>query len=586
MGRLRKWLVILLPALVAWAVYAPAAGYGFVNYDDNRYFTSNPHVLGGLTWENFRWAFGIHGPSMWIPLTWLSHQAMVSLFGVAAGPHHVLNILLHAANAALLGNWLRRSTGRAGLPLGVALAFAAHPLHAESVAWITERKDVLAVFFCLLALHFHERRTRGGGWPSYCGMLACHALAVMAKPLAVTLPCAMLLWEAWPLAGRIRIRSIMEKLPLLACSALASWFTVLCQQSIGAIGSSADYPAGGRIANALTAYATYLRRMFVPDDLAVFYPYPENIPATVWAGAVLLAVAISLGAWRLRREVPAVLTGWLWFLGTMVPMIGFVQAGGAAMADRYAYFPFIGLYVAVAWLLDGIAARLPEMKPALAGAAGACLVLLAQAGRKQVAVWENSITLMRQAIRVTAGNYLAHNNLGLALEDAGATEEARRNYLAALAAKPDYSEALNNLGVMEAKRGRIVAALDHLEAAVRSEPRHAAAWHNLGKVRLQGGNIDGAREAFRTSIRLAPDFAPPRYDLAGLEIGQGRLETARDLLRDLVAIAPAHADAWTNLGYVFSKLGDSQGAEQAFRKGAELGSETARRNLGAGGHGR
>ena len=579
MGRLSKWLMLLLPALLAWAVYAPAAGYGFVNYDDNRYFTENPHVLGGLTWENVRWAFGIHGPSMWIPLTWLSHQAMVSEFGTDAGPQHVLNLVLHAANAVLLGNWLRRSTGRAGLSLGVALVFAAHPLHAESVAWITERKDVLAVLFCLLALHFHERRTRGGGFASYAGMLVCHALAVMAKPLAVTLPCAMLLWEIWPLSGRILLRSAAEKLPLLALSAVASWLTVLCQQSIGAIGSGAEYPVGGRMANALVAYVTYLRRLFVPDDLAVFYPYPNRIPAVEWMGALILLGAVAFAAWRLRKEVTAVLVGWLWFLGTLVPMIGFVQAGGAAMADRYAYFPFIGLYVAVAWFLDAVAKRHPELGPAIAGTAGAGVIAFAVAGRKQVGVWENSITLMRHAVEVTERNHLAHNNLGLALEETGNREAARHHYVTALAARPDYSEALNNLGVLEARESRIVPALDHLEAAVRSEPSHAVAWHNLGKVRLQGGNVDGAREAFRTSIRLAPEFPPPRYDLALLEIGLGRMEEARKLLEELVRLAPAYADAWTNLGFVEDKLGDEEKARRAYRRASELGSPTAARNL-------
>ena len=579
MDRLSKWMTVLFPALLAVAVYAPAARFGFVNYDDNHYFFENPHVLGGLNAENFLWAFGIHGPSMWIPLTWLSHQTMVSIFGPAPEPQHVLNLLLHAANAVLLGVWLRRSTGRAGLSMAIAAVFAVHPIHVESVAWITERKDVLSLFFCLAALLFHERSCREGGWGNYLGMLLCHSLAVMAKPLAVTLPCAMLLWELWPLAGRIRLRAVLGKLPLLAISAVASWLTVLCQQSIGAIGSDDEYPPAGRLANAVVAYATYLRRLFLPHDLAVFYPYPVSIPPASWVPALGVLLVVSLGAWRLRRDVPALAVGWWWFLGTLVPMIGLVQAGGAAMADRYAYLPFIGLYVAVAWTLMEWANRIPGWKPALSGAAGAGVVLLAMQGRAQVAVWEDSLHLMRRAVAVTEDNYLAYNNLGLALETAGNPDAAAECYRSSLAAKPDYSQALNNLGVIHAKHGRLVEALDHLEAAVTAEPKHAQAWHNLGKARLLGGDVDGARGAFDRAIAVAPDFAMPRYDLALLELGQKRPEVALAILAELVRIAPGMADAWANLGYAQSLLGQREQALESYRTAVSLGSETARRNL-------
>lgn len=579
MERLSKWLAILLPALLVWVVYAPAAHYGFVNYDDNHYFFENPHVIGGLTAENARWAFEIHGPSMWIPLTWLSHQTMVSAFGTGAAAHHILNILLHAANAVLLGVWLRRSTRKMGLSLGIAAVFAVHPIHVESVAWITERKDVLALFFCLLALLFHERKCRGGGWKSYAGMLVCHTLAVMAKPLAVTLPCAMLLWEAWPLVGRLRLGAVLGKLPLLAVSAIASWLTVLCQQSIGAIGSNEEFPVSGRLANAVVAYATYLRRLFLPNDLATFYPYPETIPVGAWLPACIILLALTTLAWKLRREVPAVLTGWLWFLGTLVPMIGLLQAGGAAMADRYAYFSFIGLYVAVAWILAEWTDRQPGLKTAFSGAAGAAILLLAMHGRSQVNVWENSILLMKQAVSVTEKNYLAFNNLGLALEHAGDPVAARNSYLSALAAKPDYSQALNNLGVLDAKENRLVDALNHLEAAVTVAPEHSPAWHNLGKVRLLAGNVDGAREAFGRAITIAPDFAMPRYDLALLELNRKRTDEALSILKDLVVLAPDMADAWTNLGYVEGLLGHREAAAHAYQKAIKLGSEIARRNL-------
>ncbi|BCX47588.1 social motility TPR repeat lipoprotein Tgl [Haloferula helveola] len=579
MAKLNVWWMTLLPALLALAVYAPVAGYPFVNYDDPFYFYSNPHVVGGPTAENLRWAFEIHGPSMWIPLTWMSHQVMAGLFGTDPGPQHVFNLILHAANAMLLGVWLRRSTGRAGLALGIAAVFAVHPIHVESVAWVTERKDVLALFFCLLALLFHERRCRSGGWGSYVGMFVCHALAVMAKPLAVTLPCAMLLWECWPLVGRLRVRAVLEKVPLLAVSAVGSWLTILCQQSAGAIGSAADFPFILRLQNAAVAYATYLKRLVLPDDLSVFYPYPETLPLAVWLPSLIVLLVISAAAWKLRRTLPALAVGWLWFLGTLLPMIGLVQAGAAAMADRYAYFSFIGLYVAVAWSLDAWLKRQPELKPAVAGAVGAMVIGLAVAGRWQVSFWQDSTALMRRAIEVTEGNYLAHNNLGLALEERGDTAAARAAYGESLAVRPDHTQALSNLGALEAKQGNLMAALDLLEAAVAADVDHAAAWHNLGKARLQGGDIDGSREAFRKAIDIAPDFGMPRYDLAVLEMGRRHWDEAVTLLADLVALAPDHADAWVNLGFVELKRGNLEAAERAFVRAVGLGSELGRLNL-------
>ncbi|MCU0794403.1 MAG: tetratricopeptide repeat protein [Akkermansiaceae bacterium] len=564
---------------MALFVYAPVVGFGFVNYDDNRYFTGNPHVLGGLTWENARWAFEIHGPSMWIPLTWLSHQAMVSLFGPEPSWHHGLNLAIHAANAFLLALWLGRATGRKLLGMVVAMFFAIHPIHVESVAWVTERKDVLSLFFCLLALIFHERRSRGGGPWSYGGMFCCHALAVMAKPLAVTLPCVMLLIEIWPLGRGIQKRSLWEKLPLLGMSALASGMTVLCQNSIGAIGSTQDYPLAGRAANAVVAHAAYLRKLVLPEDLAVFYPYPESIPVATWVGALLILSGISFITWRLRKEVPALLVGWLWFLGTMVPMSGWVQAGAASMADRYAYLPFIGLYLGLVWGVAECCRRVPGAQAGVLGGMGAAMVLLISAARQQVEVWKDSESLMRHALKVDASNHVAWNNLGIALEEKGAMDQARECYASALKYQPDYAEALSNLGVMAAQRGQLVEALDHLDAALAAEPGHAVAWHNLGKVRLQAGDLDGAREAFEKSMELAPEFAMPRYDLAVMEIGMSRWAEAIVLLEPLVAMEPTFGDAWANLGFALQQAGRIEEAERSYAAGARAGSEVARRNL-------
>ena len=567
------------PALLAAVVYAPVVGFDFVNYDDSSYFYENSRVLGGLTVENARWAFEIHGPSMWIPLTWLSHQAMVSLFGSDAGPHHALNLVLHALNSALLALWLSRAVGSRWLALGVASVFAVHPIHVESVAWVTERKDVLSMAFCLLALLAHERRARGGGWRWWVAMLVFHTLAVMAKPLAVTLPCVMLLLDACPYRRQLTKGVVAEKMPLLAVSALGSWLTVLCQTSMGAIASGDDFPLPMRLANAVVSYATYVRRLFLPDDLMVYYPYPDGIPAAMWIPALGLLAVVSWGVWRLRRAVPLAGIGWLWFLGTLVPMIGLVQAGGSAMANRYAYFTFIGLYLA---LFAGLAAamkRWPEAKPYLAGAIGAAVVLLVGLGRHQVRVWRDSESLFRHALSVSETNHLAHNNLGLALMAKGRAVEARQHYLAALAANPGYVQALNNLGILEAESGRPGEAGQRFEEVVARQPDHAIAWHNLGKVRVELGFPDAARVAFRRAIELRPDFAMPRYDLAGLEISLGRWEESLVELDALIESVPDHANAWTNRGFVLAKLGRPAEAAAAYRRAEELGSSQARINL-------
>ncbi len=577
----KSWLWGVVPALLALAVYAPASGFGFVNYDDSSYFYENPQVLGGLTPENARWAFGIHGPSMWIPLTWLSHQAMVSVFGPEAGPHHVLNLLLHALNSALIVVWLSRATESRWLALGVASVFAVHPIHVESVAWVTERKDVLSMGFCLLALIAHERRARGGGWGSWVAMFGCHALAVMAKPLAVTLPCAMLLLDAWPYRRRISWGVVGEKLPLLGMSALASWLTVLCQNTMGAIASGEDFPLPMRLANAAVSYATYVRRVFLPDDLMAHYPYPDAVPALSWIAALALLGVISWGAWRLRRAVPAVGIGWLWFLGTLVPMIGLVQAGGSAMANRYAYLSFIGLYLALFAGLGAAMKRWPEAKPYLAGAVGAALVVLTGLGREQVGVWRDSESLFRHAIGVSETNHLAHNNLGLALEAKGRPEEARRHYLAALAARPSYAQARNNLGILAARAGRPGEAAALLEQVVAQDANHAIAWHNLGKVRAGLGRPEAARDAFRRAIEASPDFVMPRYDLAGLEISLGHWEPALEELDALLDLSPDHANAWLNRGFALAKLGRAEQAVEAYRRADRLGAPQAVINLAA-----
>lgn len=578
------WQQALIIALVVMALYSRVADFPFVNYDDNRYFYENPNVTSGLDAGTFQWAFGIHGPSMWIPLTWISHQTMVSLFGTEPAPHHALNVFLHALNACLLLLLLRRMTDQGWRAFAVALLFAIHPLHAESVAWITERKDVLSLAFCLLALLTYERHARSNSWKWFPLVALLHSFAVMAKPLAVTLPCVMLLCDFWPL-GRIKtpsgtffLRALLEKLPLLAISAMASYFTVLCQNSIGAIGSAEMFPPATRAANALVAYATYLRRLIAPVDLAVFYPYPKQLAPTALIGSAVVMISLFSAAWILRRRMPSLPLGLLWFAGTLVPMIGLVQAGSAQMADRYAYFTFIGLYIAFVWLAFDLFAN--RRKTGLVLATLFCLWLVGLNWR-QTGTWKSSEALFSRAVRVTSGNYLAHNNLGLALRDAGRTAEARRHFELSLAADPNYAEARNNLAILEASAGRPAIARKLLEDLVAARPDHATAWHNLGKVLTEAGERERAIAAFRKAISLAPSFTEPRYDLACVLMAGPEKSEANELLVGLLQLAPNHASAWINLGVLRGGAGDTQGAMDAYQRAIaiEPGNATARLNL-------
>jgi protein O-mannosyl-transferase len=559
------WLS-LIAALVVLALYSRTVEFGFVNYDDNVYLYENPGVTHGISSSSLKWALGIHGPSMWIPLTWISHQAMVASFGLEPGPHHGLNVLLHAANAALLYLLLWRWTGRPWRALLGALLFAIHPAHVESVAWITERKDVLALFFSLLALLCHQRFARHGEKLVYTGIFVCHLLAVMSKPLAVTLPCLMLLADHWPLGRDVRIpwwRLFLEKWPLLGVSAVACWLTLLCQWSIGAVGSTEQFPISGRLANAAISYAMHLRHFMWPVDLAVFYPYPTAQTGGVAISAGLTLVFLSVLFFRRRCDIPSLWTGWLWFLGSLVPMIGLIQAGSASMADRYAYLPYLGLYMGVVFALD-------FRRPLICALSMLILTGLAVTSYRQISVWRSSETLFRHALTVTSGNHLAHNNLGMVYKERGETEAARREFSAAIRIRPDYLYAVNNLATLDGEAGRFEEAGIALEKVVTLQPTYAAAWHNLGKIRAATGEVSGSITAFETAIHLAPDFLMPRYDLAGLLISQNRHTEALPLIQALNADFPAFTDGWINCGFILGRLGRDAESITAYRQALRI----------------
>ncbi|TMA79707.1 MAG: hypothetical protein E6J72_10410 [Deltaproteobacteria bacterium] len=480
-------------AACTFILFLPFRGATFLNYDDPLYVTENPQVQRGLTADGVAWAFTTSATGTWHPLTWLSHMTIVSLAGLDPAAHHLTNVVLHAANAALVLLVLARATGRLAPSVLVALLFAAHPLHVESVAWVAERKDVLSTFFGLLAvlawLGYVRAPTRG----RYVAAVLAFTASLMAKPMLVTLPVLLLLLDWWPLcrvegvSGRGRWRRwqplVVEKLPLAAVAAAAVIVAVSTQHRGENVSGVDTVPIAFRAGHTLVAYVTYLRRTFWPSGLAVFYPYPHRLDAgEVAVAAAVLAAVTAVAVWNARRA-PFVLVGWAWFVVSSLPVIGLVQIGMQSTADRYTYVPLIGIFLALAWTAVAIADAVPPWSTAVvAGLAASAVVACGALTLQQLTYWRTDVALYRHALAVTRDNFVAHNNLGLALVsggDASARAEAAWHFAEALRLRPAYPEAHNNLGGVLLMQGRRTEAIEQFTAALRAKPDFAAAQKNL-----------------------------------------------------------------------------------------------------------
>jgi hypothetical protein len=491
--------------------YAPVRNFGFVSLDDPQYVSANPIVSQGLTWDGFRWAFaGSHG-FYWHPLTWLSHQLDVQLFGMDAGSHHVMSLLFHVMNSVLLYLAFVRMTGAIGRSAFVAAMFALHPLHVESVAWIAERKDVLSTFFALLAILAYIGYVRHRRANRLILVMGCFACALMAKPMVVTLPFVLLLLDFSPLR-RDELRSgarawwllVREKIPLFGLALAAGLMTIIAQRRAGAVVPLAGLSLVGRLENASVSYVAYARDMLWPAHLAAFYPLqpPGALAALV---ALVLLVSFTIVAWRLKHRASYFLVGILWYFGTLAPVIGLVQAGGQGRADRFTYVPIIGLFVIVAWGLYDLARGLRLPKHALALAAAVSVVFCVAATRKQVSYWESNLSLWERAVSVTSGNYRAEDRLGVALADAGRLDRAIAHYTAALAIWPDFAEAHNNLGTARVDQGRTADAIQEFGEAVRINPNEPMFHYNLAVVLNEAGRTSDAIREVKAAVRLRPN---------------------------------------------------------------------------------
>lgn len=589
-----RWTLafVALGVLTALA-YAQVGGHEFLAFDDDEYVTANAHVRRGLSWAGVAWAFTSTEAANWHPLTWLSHMLDVEVFGLSAGAHHVVNVAIHALTAVLLAAVWARMTAAPGRSLVMASLFALHPLRVESVAWIAERKDVLSALLWVVAMVVYAEYVRRPSPRRLVLLCATYALGLMAKPTLVTLPFALLLLDGWPLRrispGPDRWRSIVplvrEKLPLFALSGASCVITVVAQSRGGAVSSAGASPLGERLGNALVTYVAYLSKTIWPADLAVLYPHPSltvaGLPAWQVAGAVACLVALTAWVVWQGRARPYLAVGWFWYLGTLVPVIGILQVGQQAMADRYTYVPHVGLLVAVVWWTHDLATT-ARLRRAAVVAAACAVAALSVVTWLQVGRWKDHETLFRHTIAVTRENSPAHAGLAAWLGSRGRTAEALEHAREAVRLGPRNVLAWKNLSAALLAEKSTREAVSAAQEAVRIGGSDEECWRILGQALREAGEAEGAARALGEALRIAPGQARTWMDLASVELMRDRVEAAATAMREAVRLDPDGAQLWFNLGVVEGMAGRAERAVEAYQNAVHLnpGYVAAWRNLG------
>jgi tetratricopeptide (TPR) repeat protein len=615
-----RWKAALCCLLLAGgilAVYWPVTSFEFINFDDPIYVARNPHVQAGLRWASLGWAWRATDAANWHPLTWISLMLDCQLHGLQAGKHHLTSVLLHVANACLLFLVWRRMTGRLGRSFLVAALFAWHPLRVESVAWISERKDVLSTFFLMLTLYAYVRyaEARMSGcklqvagsrlpekknlqpstfnlqpWRYYCLALCFFALGLLSKPMLVSLPFLLMLLDYWPL-GRIAAKDrpgegqsagqgegslsrasgllatistkaglktlLWEKAPFLLLAALSAATTLWVQRSGHAMPAEDALPAEPRFANAIESYYRYIGKMLWPAHLAVFYIYghPTLSRLTLLGGAILLAVSVFL---LFLRRFPYLPVGWFWYVGTLIPVIGLVQVGGQAMADRYTYIPSIGLAILAVFAISDLAGRFRLGQTVSSAVAVVLLAGMLLATRQQVQCWRNDETLYRHAIAVTSGNFVAYNNLGTALDAEHRYEEAVDCFNEAVRCWPAYADAYCNLASAYLSLKQPVKATAELQIALKLNPNRPTAHYLLANQLLAAGHSAEAAEHYRAALALKPYYAEPHYQLAILSLPRGDFDEAIRQFREAIRLKPDWIEALNNLSWLLATCPDGR----------------------------
>jgi tetratricopeptide (TPR) repeat protein len=589
----RRTLVIGAALIaVTLVVFSPAMTHEFLLYDDIDYVSENIAVRAGLSWQGTVWAFTTTHTGNWHPLTWLSHMLDVQLVGLDPHRHHLINLLLHALNSALLFLVLNAMTKGVWPSAFVAALFAIHPLHVESVAWIAERKDVLSTLFWILTMSAYLRYARDPRVSRYVLVLLFFSLGLLAKPMLVTLPAVLLLLDYWPLgrlaaSGAVPLRSLLwEKAPLAAIAAVSSGVTFWAQRSGGNVAEVDHVPVGLRLANALVSYATYLEKTVWPRDLAAFYPHPVDLAGGISSWRVVVAGLLVFGITSVvllaarRHRYAAV--GWLWYLGTLIPVIGLVQIGQQAMADRYTYVPLIGIFIVISWGAADVLKGWRSSRVALTIAGGGVVAVLSVLTWCQVHYWRDTITLFEHALAVSPANRVAHLQLGAAYARTGRLDEAVAQYSTALAMKPQSVEANNNLGVVLAQVGRADEAARRFREALTLAPNDARLHANLARAYRQQGVVADAVAHYRDAARLDPDAWQVAYNLAWLlatDDEHGRLSSEAIVLAERAdrQTGHAHPNVLDTLAAAYADAGRYQDAtdvaQQAVRAALARGQD-------------
>ena len=549
-------IVIICVALIlsTLLVYWQVRNFDFINYDDNLFVSENPNVFSGLNFENIKWAFTTPQAGNWLPLTWISFMLDCQLFGLDPGPVHLVNVFFHIVNTLLLFLILKQMTNSIWPSAFVAAAFALHPMHVESVAWISERKDVLSTFFFLLTLAAYIVYVKKPGFIRYFLALFIFVCGLLAKPMIVTLPLLLLLLDFWPLnrfgtaaknkktTGQNFKFLFIEKLPFFALSIIWALITFLVQRRSGAVPDINALPLTNRFANALLSCGKYLWKVFAPENLSIIYPLStEHIrPSAVILCAALL-ILISAAAIYLARKQKYFAVGWFWFLITLLPVIGLIQSGAQARADRYTYIPYIGLFIVLAWGVFQFLPKLRFKRNLLGVFVIVILTLLALRSYKQTGYWQNSITLFSHAANVTKDNYIAHDHLAHYYRNHGNSAYAIDHYLKALQIAPHYLDTLFGIGCTYADRGDSDKAIKYFHKLLELGPHSGYAAHthvNLGAVFRRQGKLQEAVEQFNAALRISPDFPEAHYEFAVIYFLQGKSETAVDEFRTTIRLKP------------------------------------------------
>lgn len=564
--RYRSFLICICLVLAIVAVYWPVYNYEFVRYDDDTYVTDNANIQSGLSCKSVRWAFTTGYASNWHPITWLSHALDCRLFDGWAGGHHLINVLLHIANTLVLFCVLMRMTGAIWPSAFVAAVFALHPLHIESVAWIAERKDLLSTFFWMLTMWAYVRYVEKpkSGW--YLVTVVLFALGLMAKPMLVTVPFVLLLLDFWPLQRKISYRLLIEKIPFFVFSFASCVVTFLVQRSGGAMIVMESFELKTRINNAIVSYLVYITKMIWPSRLAVLYPHPGYGLSTIKIIVCgLLLVLISICFIYSARRHRFLTVGWFWYLGTLVPVIGLVQVGIQAMADRYTYVTLTGLFIIIAWSAKEFVPKWRYRNVILALLAVVVLVASALTASRQLRYWKNSLTLFEHTWRITENNPIILSNYATYLSDLGRLDESIERFNELLKVRPYYVRAHNNLGNALLKAGRTQQALEHFRLAIKYKPNFHQARYNLAGALKKQGRLEEAISYYKQATKIKPDYIDAHLNLAITFNELGRFDEAIESCKKVLELEPDNVIAHGYLGLALAGVGKTDEAIEEVR---------------------